>query len=76
MAETFAVRLSGGPLDGTYTPEADPAEFWPPPARIETSRGRGRYERVSYSQLTEASPGVLRGAEYRWRATEGGETEP
>ncbi len=68
-AETVAVRLEGGPGEGTYTPTVGVGGWcWPPPEEIRIPEGR--YRLVSHSLIPDDVKAqvthLLRGAVYEW----------
>jgi hypothetical protein len=65
MAETLSMRTIGGPWAGTRLLDT---MSWPLPDTVPDPEERGEYVKVSESQLPGPAPGIVRGAEYEWRA--------
>lgn len=67
LTETYGMRYRGGPFDGDtlLVEPGTPLHAWPLVDRVEVEGGH--YQKIGESQLSEAVPGLLRGAEYEWR---------
>lgn len=70
MSYQFAIRLNGGPREGTRV--FAHGEFpWPPPQRLPDPAAWGEYQQTSCSGLEATDPAcdhLIRGAEYVWHS--------
>lgn len=64
MAETFLIRLTGGPHPGDRLVVEGEPDIWPLPETFPDEDGF--YLKTGQSQLPAGGPHIIRGAFYEW----------